>query len=73
MLNSASKYIKSKGLPSLKHVCEMSGFSAGTLHGWFNEDFRKFDCLVTGCAYLHSKGITPSDIKEYPNNDRQIF
>lgn len=73
MLNSPSKYIKNKGLPSLAHVCKMSGLSPGTLHQWFKNDFRKFDIVVTGCAYLHAKGYKPADIKDYPNNDRHTF
>jgi hypothetical protein len=73
MLNSPSKYIKSKGLPSLRHVSNMSGVSACTLHNWFKEDFRKFDVVVVGCAYLHSKGYGPADIKDFPNDDRKTF
>lgn len=73
MLNSPSKYIKSKGLPSLAFVAQMSGLSPGTLHAWFKSDFRKFDVVVVGCAYLHSKGYTPQDIKNFPNDDRRTF
>ena len=70
---SPSKYVKSKGLPSLKHVSDMSGLSEHTLIKWHKNNFRKFDVVVVGCAYLHSKGYGPSDIKDFPNNDRHTF
>jgi len=73
MLSSPSKYIKSKELPSLKHVSDMSGLSTHTLIKWFKNDFRKFDIVVAGCAYLHSRGYGPTDIKDYPNDDRRTF
>lgn len=73
MLTSPSKYAKRKGLPSLAHVSRMSGVSVETLKGWFKRDFRKFDVVIVGCAYLHSKGYGPADLKDFPNDDRHTF
>ena len=73
MLTSPSKYVKSKGLPSLQYVSEMSSISVETLKGWHKNRFARFDVVVAGCAYWHSKGIKPCDIKNYPNNDRHVF
>ena len=67
MMNSPSKYVKSKGLPSLEYTLSYSCLARSTIHKWYKQDFRKFYVFVMGCAYLHSIGVKPSDLKDYPS------
>jgi hypothetical protein len=50
-METASTYIKGKGLPSLQHVSTESTISRSTLNGWWHTDRAKFETVVDGCLY----------------------
>jgi hypothetical protein len=55
-METASTYIKGKGLPSLQYVSTESTISRSTLNGWWHTDRTKFETVVDGCLYrLDSK------------------
>lgn len=43
-----SKYIKSKGLPSLAYVAREAGVIERTLHNWYHNKFKLFEVVVAG-------------------------
>lgn len=45
---TASDYVKSKGIKSLKVVSELTGQSTQTLNNWFNSKPKLFNIVVSG-------------------------
>ena len=47
---TASKYIRSKGLPSLQYVADKINKHPSTLHDWYKNNFALFEAVVDGCV-----------------------
>jgi len=50
---SASRYIKTQGLPSLVYVAGKANITRQLLHRWYHNNFDLFEIIVLGCV---SKG-----------------
>ncbi len=48
---TASKYIKSQGLPSLQYVADKVGKHRDTLHNWHRDNFALFEVVVSGIKW----------------------
>jgi len=48
--NSASKYIKGQGLPSLIHVADAAQIDRQLLHTWYRTKPALFEIIVAGCT-----------------------
>ena len=47
---SASKYIKSKGLPDLQYVADKVGKHRDTINNWYHKEYALFEVVVAGVA-----------------------
>ena len=66
---TASKYIKSKGLPSIKEVARLSHTPVNTINTWYVSRRERLDVLLDGALlrYIDEQiainGISEQDIK----------
>lgn len=53
---SASKQVKSSGLPNAKYVYEAANIKKATFFNWYNNNRQLFDVVVAGVKSLKDKG-----------------
>lgn len=51
---TASKYIKSQGLPTLAYVADKVGKPPQTINNWYHDNFALFEAVVAGVKYKDS-------------------
>jgi len=47
---TASKYIKSHGLPGMTYLSKRTGKDRRTLYKWYHNNFALFEIIVAGCV-----------------------
>ena len=53
---TASAYVKERGLKNIKQMIELTGRDRSTLNRWFNNERDWFEIVVTGCLEAQEKG-----------------
>lgn len=60
---TTAEYLRSKGLPKISEIVEISTFDRTTLDRWHKEKPQKFHCMAMGCAAIKA-GYDPKGIIE---------
>jgi len=60
---SASKYIKSQGLPDLQYVADKVGRHRDTINNYYNNDFEFLEILVAGVLAKDTEASIMKGIK----------
>lgn len=63
---TASKYVKSVGLKSVREMAEISTVPENLLYRWWNSNNERFKCVAHGCVSLKNDDKTNGiiDVKE---------